>query len=146
MILWALYGGIAGVAFGVAIGFLLAPTREPGQPLRHEWYMMAIMSYAFWSAVGGAILGSILGAFPKPKTFWVALVGMVIGGMLGYLVWKNGPIPPDHAYTGHTIIWITFASAILGGVIGAIWSVVGRTHCPSTTFKNLLHDRPSRLT
>src|SRR4051812_17949522 len=99
----ALIGAISGEVFGIALGYLLAPAAEPRQPLAHEWYMMAIFGYAFWSAIGGMILGLILNCFQNRQTTWFALAGLVVGGLVGYIVWDNGPSPPHHSYTGMTI-------------------------------------------
>src|SRR3979409_311359 len=104
----AMVGSLTGGAFGIGLGYLLAPVREPGQPLRHEWYMMAVVAYVFWSAIGGMILGLILGAFPNRKVAWLAFSGLMIGSIAGYVTWNTGPSPPDHSYTGITIVGITF--------------------------------------
>ena len=52
-----LIGLSAGAAFGVALGVAIAPRRDPASPVRHEWYTMAVFSYAVWSAAGGAVVG-----------------------------------------------------------------------------------------
>lgn len=116
--LGAMLGALAGGGFGIIQGCLLAPAVEPKAKLAHEWYMLAVFAYAFWSAIGGAILGCVLAAVSQRKMTIYAASGLVVGGIVGCIVWTSGPVPPHHAYTGLTIIGCTFGGGILG-IMGA---------------------------
>jgi len=116
--LGTMLGTVAGGGFGIVLGYLLAPAVDPKHPLAHEWYMLAVFAYAFWSAIGGAILGCILAAASQRRMTDYAAGGLFAGGVVGCIVWIIGPFPPHHAYTGLTIIGLTFGGGILG-IMGA---------------------------
>lgn len=122
----AFVGGIlgtgAGVAFGLALGQLIAPVVNPRQKLEHEWYIMAVYAYIIASGIEGMFLGCICGAFPHVKTTGCCIAGLALGCGVGYLLWDNGPSPPHHAYTGVTIIYSAFGTALCAAIAGAVWS------------------------
>src|SRR5262245_42879749 len=80
-------GGVIGLASGVALGIFIAPSRDPAMPLRHEWYTMMVFSYGFWSMIGGAVVGGIVGAFPNRYVFACSTVGLLAGFACGIVLW-----------------------------------------------------------
>lgn len=118
--LGAMLGALAGGGIGIILGFLLAPTVDPKAKLEHEWYIMAVFAYAFWSAIGGAILGCVLAAASDRRMTAYTASGLVVGGVVGCIFWNIGPFPPYHDYAGLPIIGFTFGGGILGTVCSAI--------------------------
>lgn len=130
-IMGGMIGCVAGGVFGVTVGICLAPTREPRQPLAHEWYMMAVLQCAFWSIVGGGIIGTIAGAYRERECIWLLFAGLCVGLIAGYIAWDlnvldggNPNRPSARSYYGMVIIVPALAGAILGEAIGVIWSEI----------------------
>jgi MFS family permease len=128
--LGGMLGAGGGVIFGVALGILIGPTPEPDprQRLAHEWYAMAVLQYAFGSAVGGLVLGSILGAYAQREVFWLAITGLFLGLIVGCLAWHYdiletgvNPRPSRRSYNGLIIVVPTLALANLGALVGIIY-------------------------
>ncbi len=130
MIFGMLLGAMAGVAFGLVLGLMLAPKAAPGRNLEHEWYIMAIFGYMFWSVIFGLIVGFITASLPTPTTIGCTLAGLLIELLVGFVVWDRGRIfgAEHRSYTGFTIIWLTFGMGSVGGITGGALSLV--RHAP----------------
>ncbi|MBI3821756.1 MAG: hypothetical protein HY289_03645 [Planctomycetes bacterium] len=129
MILGSMLGALGGGAFGVLLGYLLAPEVDPTRPIAHEWYTLTVFAYVFWSACGGAILGMVVGSLPTVHLMSGAAAGLAVGLIAGTVAWDRGMMfgAAHHSYTGFTIVWITFGIGTIGAISGGVWSVARRS-------------------
>jgi len=143
----ALIGVVAGGLCGIVFGEWLRSTTETrgredkvnisglgyvrGDTLqeitRQESRLTAQLNCVIWSAIGGMVLGLVLVAFANRRATGLALVGFIVGSVVGYIIWKNGSSSLDRSLTGEIIILVAFGSAIFGGILGGLWSII-RTH------------------
>src|ERR1035437_5243690 len=81
-------GATGGLLFGIVNMMIFVPPDVPGDPLAHEWYMPGCLFLALVEGLGGAFLGSCIGAlFRSPWRRWkaafLALAGATVGTLLG---------------------------------------------------------------
>src|SRR5947209_4875926 len=88
-------GACAGFAVGATYGIVLvcatAPTVDPQQPLRHEWYTVAAVGLVFCAALCGALVGVFLSFAPArrglPGGVLGSLTGLLLGTVAGFVFW-----------------------------------------------------------
>jgi hypothetical protein len=122
IVLGAVYGAAAGGGAGCLLGVLLAPAVVSGQPLVHEWYTLMVFAYMIWAAIGGAVVGGLIGAAPHRETVRGAALGRLIGTCGGAFYWAGGMEPwAQKNETGLRIIAPAAVAAWVGAVAG-MWT------------------------